>query len=402
MIIILGGYCITVGSTATIETLCSQAWTGARDKTLVGLYLQRALVILLGVLSLIAVVFWHGDQLLTSMGQDPEIAALAVVYLRYSFFSMAAYTAFDAYRKFLLAQGVVLPSTFILIGAVPLNAAMQFLFIFVLDLGLRGAPLAMGLVHLLMVFSLVSYATLYCPEIKRSWGGWSLKCLDQWGPYLKQASGNVLTMCCECYVVEASVLAISYLGRTEIAAQSILARTYVASRVLGFGLSAASATRVGNALGHGAPEDARQIFNAGCILSIIFSLPVSILFLCTRTSYGYLFTEDEQVLRHVADALPIFALFEIISTLSGHCAGVLRGLGRQQISAAVGFVSYYLIGGPIALTLVFKAGWSVTGLWVGLAVGFFFYATIQLLFLCMVNWDAECRRVEVHLALQKH
>lgn len=77
MILNLGGYCLTVGSTTTLEKLCGQAWTGARDKTLVGLYLQRAIAIMTVCLACVAVVFAYSKSLLVAMGQDPDLSALA-------------------------------------------------------------------------------------------------------------------------------------------------------------------------------------------------------------------------------------------------------------------------------------------------------------------------------------
>lgn len=81
MVLNLGGYCLTVGSTTTLEKLCGQAWTGARDKTLVGLYLQRAIAIMIASLACIAVVFAYSSPLLVAMGQDPKLSALAGTFI---------------------------------------------------------------------------------------------------------------------------------------------------------------------------------------------------------------------------------------------------------------------------------------------------------------------------------
>ncbi|CDS06224.1 hypothetical protein LRAMOSA08752 [Lichtheimia ramosa] len=356
-------------------------------------------------LACVAVVFAYSKSLLVAMGQDPDLSALAAMYLQYSFFGMAIYSGFDAYRKYLLAQGIVYGSMCILVAAVPVNAVVQYTFVFILDLGLKGAPIGMALTYIVMLISLVVYSRVWCAaKMQQSWGGWSWKCLDDWKDYMRQASFNVMTYLCETAAGEAAVLAIAYHnvngGNTAIGAQSVLARTFMASRMLGNGLSSAAATRVGHALGRGSPIDARETWIQGCWLSLLSSQPLTLLLLCTRSSFGYVFTKDEQVVQLVARTLPILAILMIFPTINGHCYGTLRGLGRQVISAIASFVSYYVIGVPIGLILIFSVHVSlssVVSMWLGLGIASFLYAAIQMLFLCMVDWKAECRRAKRQL-----
>ena len=47
----------------------------------------------------------------------------------------------------------------------------------------------------------------------------------------------------------------------------------------------------------------------------------------------------------------------------------MRGSGRQYIGAIVSFVSYYIIGLPLGVTLAFKTDLKLTGLWTGVVLG---------------------------------
>lgn len=70
-------FSITYGASSALDTLCSQAWTGARDKTLLGIYLQRAILIL-GVIYIPITILWlNATPLLRFLKQDPEIASYA-------------------------------------------------------------------------------------------------------------------------------------------------------------------------------------------------------------------------------------------------------------------------------------------------------------------------------------
>jgi len=48
---------------------------------------------------------------------------------------------------------------------------------------------------------------------------------------------------------------------------------------------------------------------------------------------------------------------------------MLRGAGRQYIGAITKFISYWIIGLPVGITLALKTNWGVVGMWTGLALG---------------------------------
>ena len=70
-------FSITYGAMSALDTLSSQAWTGARDKTLIGIHLQRTFLIL-GVMYLVTAVLWlNATSLFLTIGQDPDVAHYA-------------------------------------------------------------------------------------------------------------------------------------------------------------------------------------------------------------------------------------------------------------------------------------------------------------------------------------
>jgi MatE len=81
--------------------------------------------------------------------------------------------------------------------------------------------------------------------------------------------------------------------------------------------------------------------------------------------FGYLFSEDVSVVRLVAQVMPLVASFQVADGLAGSCGGVLRGLGRQHLGAAFNIVAYYILALPLGITLAFRAGYGLQGLWIG-------------------------------------
>jgi MATE family multidrug resistance protein len=85
-------YCLHI---IALDTLCSQAWTGASDKTLVGVHLQRALVIQSIMLVPIGAVWWHGEYILLALNQEPDLAAYAGKHTSRRLVGLAKCITFD-------------------------------------------------------------------------------------------------------------------------------------------------------------------------------------------------------------------------------------------------------------------------------------------------------------------
>lgn len=73
-------YSVIYGFLYSLDTLCSQAWTGARNKTLVGIYLQRAIVIIGIMYTAIFTLWLNAYKILHWVGQEEQMARYAGIY----------------------------------------------------------------------------------------------------------------------------------------------------------------------------------------------------------------------------------------------------------------------------------------------------------------------------------
>ncbi|RUO95888.1 mate-domain-containing protein, partial [Jimgerdemannia flammicorona] len=158
------------------------------------------------------------------------------------------------------------------------------------------------------------------------------------------------------------------------------------------GTSLAVSTRVGNLLGAQLPEHARIASNVGILFAIVFGLFNSIILLVFKDVWGYLFTSDPAVVVLVAAILPLCALFQVADGLAGIGGGVLRGMGRQTIGAALNLVAYYGCALPLGTWLTFQMDWGLKGLWTGLFVALFVIGAGETVFICTTDWDKEIKR----------
>ncbi|KAL0080250.1 mate-domain-containing protein [Phycomyces blakesleeanus] len=388
----VSAWSIAFGTTTALDTLCSQAWTGAHDKTLLGIHLQRALMILAIMFIPIGIIWWNATGILLSLNQEPDIAFRAGQFLRYLLIGAPAYITFEATKKYLQAQGIMRASTYVLMVASPINLGLNYMMVYPLGLGFIGAPLATSLSYWIMLGLLLLYIRFVAGS--EAWGGWSRESLEGWWSFLKLAIPGILMVCTEWWSFELCALAASYLSTVDLAAQSILLTTISATYTIPFGIAIAASNRVGNSLGEAKAKKARCATIVAMIYAVIFGSLNSAILMATRSWFGYLFTSEDEVVNRVASIIPMCALFQIADGLAGVCGGAIRGLGRQKIAAWINIFAYYIVALPIGLFLTFKAGWNLSGLWAGLSIALFIASIGEGIFLFSVNWPAEVKRTQ--------
>jgi multidrug resistance protein, MATE family len=102
------GFSLLDGLASALDTLCGQAF-GARQYGLLGVYKQRAMVVLALACVPIAVVWTNAGRILLLMGQDEDIAAEAGAYERWLIPSLAPYVPLACHIRFLQTQSIVVP-----------------------------------------------------------------------------------------------------------------------------------------------------------------------------------------------------------------------------------------------------------------------------------------------------
>ncbi|KAG0776440.1 hypothetical protein G6F62_003575 [Rhizopus arrhizus] len=399
MFVNVSAWSIVYGMTTALDTLCSQAWTGARDKTVLGVYLQRAYLILSLLFIPISIIWWNAEWIMLTFQQDPEISHFAGLFLRYLLPGAPAYMAFEATKRYLQAQTIMHASTYAMLVTAPLNFALNYLFVYPFGLGFIGAPIATSISYWIMFGLLLAYIQFV--KGKEGWNGWSRECLKGWWPFLRLALSGVIIICAEWTAFELSSLAASYLSTTDLAVQSILLTLSSTTYTIPMGISIAATNRVGNALGGNSGYEARTASTAAILFASIFGCINSLFYLTAHSSIGRLFTSDPKVIEQVARILPLCAIFQVADGIASVGGGIIRGLGRQNIAACINLIAYYLIALPIGFCLTFQFQWALTGLWSGLTTALFIVASSEVLYLLSVDWFLETKRAQERVKMEE-
>lgn len=237
---------------------------------------------------------------------------------------------------------------------------------------------------------------------RSAWNGFSKAAFKNWGPMLRLAIPGVIMVASEWGAFEITSLAASYIGVSELAAQSILNTTASIVFQAPFAVSVAVSTRVGNLIGGKLGRAAKISCDVGLLMAVVLALGTAIVLYLLRSSWGFLFTNDPTVVQLVSDLMALLAFFEIFDCLGAIAGGILRGMGRQSIGAFVNVPCYYVFGLPIGLTLTFKADYGLYGIWIGMLIALVLVAGIEIFFILRTNWDQLLDRTEARLARDRH
>jgi MatE len=124
------GYCAYAGLATSLDTLCAQAY-GSGKPRLVGLQFQRMVYFLWIITIPIALIWLSGTQILLLVTPDRKCAELAGLYLKILVLGAPGFAVFEAGKRFVQAQGLFNANFYVLLVCAPLNAFMNWLFVWV-------------------------------------------------------------------------------------------------------------------------------------------------------------------------------------------------------------------------------------------------------------------------------
>ncbi|XP_019744963.1 multidrug and toxin extrusion protein 1-like [Hippocampus comes] len=387
------GLSIGTGLSLTCDTLISQTY-GSGNLKRVGVILQRGILILLLACFPCWAVLINTEPLLIVAKQSLEVASLSQLYVKLSMPALPAAFMYQLQGRYLQNQGIIWPQ--VITGAIGniLNAVINYVFLHILNLGVAGSAAANSISQYVLAVVLLVYIT-WKGLHKATWGGWSLDCLQEWGPFVKLAIPSMLMLCLEWWLFEVGGFIAGIINEAELGAQSVAYQLTVVAYMFPLGISAAVSVRVGNSLGAGNIEQARLSSKVSIICAFIVACFIGITITLSRNVIGYIFTSEPDILERVADVLIVFVFMHLFDALAGVCGGVIRGVGKQKVGALCNLVGHYFIGFPIGVALTFAAKMGVVGLWTGLTVCVLIQAIFFLLYLYKLDWKRAAEEAKI-------
>jgi MATE family multidrug resistance protein len=150
------------------------------------------ILFMLAVTIPIGAIWLCSGWILAALVPEKAIAHLAGYYLSLLLAGAPGYAIFEAGKRFTQAQGLFNASLFVLLIATPINIALNYVFVFVLDWDLTGAALATVISNNLLPLLLWIYVYFVNPSSLECWGGFTKAAFTNWGPMAKLAVPGIV------------------------------------------------------------------------------------------------------------------------------------------------------------------------------------------------------------------
>ncbi|KAM3268774.1 protein DETOXIFICATION 16 [Capsicum chacoense] len=388
------GISLLMGMSSALDTFCGQSY-GAKQYHMLGIHMQRAMIILSIVSIPLAVIWANTGPILKFLGQDPSISDEAGHYALYFIPGVFAYGLLQCVVRFLQTQSIVIPMVLCSAVTTLIHIGVCWILVFKSGLGAKGAALANSISYWLNFLFLVLYIK-FSPTCAKTWTGLSKEALKDMLVFIRLAIPSAIMVCLEMWSFELMVLLSGLLPnpQLETSVLSICLNTAATVWMIPFGLSGAVSTRVSNELGAGHPQSARLALYVVLAIAVLEGLVLGLIMILIRNVWGYAYSNETEVVRYIATMMPLLATSNFMDGLQCVLSGAVRGFGWQKIGAFINLGSYYLVGIPSAVLLAFVLHIEGKGLWLGIICALL-VQVLSLLFITLrTNWEQEARKAQ--------
>ncbi|KAH9974781.1 multidrug/Oligosaccharidyl-lipid/Polysaccharide flippase [Lactifluus volemus] len=391
------GYSIILGLASTLDTVLPSSWTSSQPRA-VGLWSQRMAVVMTGFLIPILFLWFNAESMLISLRQDPDVAHLAALYLKYASIGLPAYSFNCISRRYFQSQGLFTVPTRIILVVAPVNVVLSYLLVQgpePIALGFIGAPLATAISFNLISIASVVYGIFFVPST--AWHPFSRLSFTNLGILIRLGVAGIGQTASEWWSWELMSLAASIFGPTALASQSVLLVSASTTFQGPFAVAVATSVRIGNLLGEQNAARAAVSAKVSMLFGLVFAGFSSSIYLIFRNQWGYLFNDDPEVVALVASILSLLALFQVFEALSTITAGILRARGKQAIGALLNLSAFYAFGIPVGIWLALRRDMGLHGLWCGQTLSLICISTVGVWIVLRTDWEQEVQTAQKRL-----
>ena len=318
-------------------------------------------------------LLWLGIRHFNLLNQDPEVAQLAIGYLKIIFLSLPVLILFSVLINYIDAFGFVKLTMFVSIGGLVLDITLNWLLIFgqfgLPKMGINAIAMNTGITHFCMTIVLL-FVVFKHPELAyfRKAKTNIAAVWKQTKTFISVGIPSALQIMVEFAAFAAGTIIVGQISKTEQAAHQIAINLIGVTYVTIMGISTAGMIRVGQALAYNSRVRIWMAGIASILLAMVFMILPTLAFLLIPQQIVGWYIQDAKV-ASIAVALLFFAgLFQLADAAQASSISLLRALNDVKIPSLLSFLAFWVIGLPLGYWLAVHHGWNAKGIWVGYLV----------------------------------
>lgn len=320
---------------------------------------------------LFCIILLLGKNILPYLNQPDNVIQESIPYINFLSLSIIPIAVYLHFKNFIEGFEWMMPALWIGVASIPLNALLNYIFIFgflgIPAYGLEGAGISTLLTRSLMLISLL--IIIYKSQLQRflflsrqfSWN--SIKKILGIGV----PAGTQYVFESGAFVMAA--LLMGMLGEQELAAHQIAINIASVPFMISIGLASAASIRMGNLMGKNNWLQIRRTGNNIMLITLILMVTTSILLAIGNYWIPSFYIEHPNVLSMAGKMLIVAAIFQISDGIQAVLIGLLRGLEDVLWPTVFTLIAYWIIAIPLGAYLGFYTNLTYLGVWIGLLIG---------------------------------
>lgn len=334
------------------------------------------------------IFLWNGESILLLVGQEPDLARDAGIYLHWLQWALLPFYGYIVLRSFISALERPGWALVIVFAAVVANACFNWVFVFghlgFPAMGIAGSGLATTLSSVLMFCGMVAVVMTERQFRRYALLGrfWRADWPRFWG-LLRLGLPIAGILAFEVTIFNAAALLMGLIGADSLAAHAIAIQVASITFMVPLGLNQAVTVRVGLAYGAGDAEGVTRAGWTAFYMGVSFmALMALVMILWPRLLISAFIDPADptnaQVVSLAVSFLAFAALFQIFDGAQAVASGMLRGLHDTTVPMIYGAIGYWGIGLPLGALLAFHFDLAGRGIWIGLSAGLAAVAVLLL------------------------
>lgn len=362
VLMILGavGFMIGTGGSAIVSKTIGE---GKKEKANEYFSMLIYLLIIVGIiLTILGIVFIK--PIAQTLGAEGKMLRDCIIYGTTILVALTAFLLQNAFQSFLVVaekptMGLIIS---VIVGVT--NMILDFLFIYVLRLGVFGAALATGISQLIggvvpfIYFSRKNNTQLRLVKTKFNWKAIGKACTNGSSEMLTNISLSLVNILYNMQLMK-------YAGADGIVAYGII--MYVGFIFIGtyVGYSVGSAPIISYHYGAENKEELKNLFKKSLKLMGITSIVMTLLAEILAKPLASIFVSyDKQLLDMTIIAIRLYSISYIISGLNIFSSSFFTALNDGLVSAIISFLRTLVF--QVISILIFPVIWGLNGIWLAI------------------------------------
>lgn len=303
-------------------------------------------------------------ELVPLMGYEPVMTKHVMSYVRISILSIPGAFLYSSLREWLQAHEKTFLANFISILAVPLNLALNWIYVFgewgFPELGVDGLAWASLTIRWFMGLALLIPVLPFLRNIKKTDWVFIKEVVTLGWPTAIAMFFEVMAFC-------SCTLFIGKFGEIQTAAHNLVLTIASIAFMVPMAIASAVGVKVGHAYGEQNGENLKGYAWMGLKMSVGF---MGLSALCASffpEAMIAVFGASGEVNQLAINLIFWMAIFQIFDGAQVTLGAILRGVNISRPVSVIIFIGYWIIGIPAGWWMANKMGLMAQGFWIGLA-----------------------------------